>query len=121
MKRILIVDDDELILDVLKELLMLEGYEADIANDGETALKLLGSNVYDLVISDIYMKPMNGIELLRRIRADRPRLPVIMITGYASQRSAQASEELGAFAYLRKPFSNQEVLDLVRLAIESKA
>jgi len=119
MAMVLLVDDDQLLLDVLKMLLQAEGYDVITANDGPKALSLVKAVTPDLVISDIRMSPMSGIELLRNIRREHAALPVIMLTAYASSKTANEASQLGAFAYLSKPFSNEEVIDTVRKAVVS--
>lgn len=119
MALLLIVDDDELLLDVLKTLLQSEGYDVITALDGHKAIGLVRSVDVDLVLSDIRMRPMNGIELLRLIRKDNPDLPVIMLTAFASPQTEKESQALNAFAYLSKPFTNEEVVDTIQQALES--
>lgn len=119
MALVLLVDDDEMLLDVLKILLMSEKYEVLTALDGNKAIGIVKAVDLDLVISDIRMTPMNGIELLRQIHAAKPSLPVVMLTAYASAKTAKECKELGAVGYLSKPFTNDEVLGVVQHAIES--
>jgi DNA-binding NtrC family response regulator len=119
MALVLLVDDDEMLLAVLKALLMTSGYEVLTAEDGNKAIGLVKAVALDLVISDIRMTPMNGIELLRLIHQAKPALPVVMLTAYASAKTARECKELGAVGYLSKPFTNDEVLGIVEHAIES--
>jgi DNA-binding NtrC family response regulator len=119
MALVLLVDDDEMLLAVLKALLMSEGYEVLTALDGNKAIGIVKAVDLDLVISDIRMSPMNGMELLRLIHQEKPNLPVIMLTAYASAKTAKECKELGAVGYLSKPFTNDEVLGIVQHAIES--
>lgn len=119
MALVLLVDDDEMLIEVLKALLLSEGYEVLTANEGNKAIGLAKAVDLDLVISDIRMSPMNGIELLRLIHEAKPSLPVVMLTAYASAKTAKECKGLGAVAYLSKPFTNDEVLGVVQHAIQS--
>jgi len=119
MARILAVDDEQLVLGVLKAVLS-KTHEVATAQDGNTALSLIASSPPDLVISDIRMDPMNGIELLRRIRRDHPNLPVVMLTAYASAETVNETRQLGAFDYMTKPFTAQEVTAMVERVLAAK-
>jgi CheY-like chemotaxis protein len=115
--KILAVDDDPLILGVLKVLIESQGHTIMTAPDGPKALELIRGSKPDLVMSDIRMNPMNGIELLREIRKEWRDLPVIMITAFASAETKDESRKLGTVAYLAKPFTNEEVVGAVRNAL----
>ena len=119
MALILLVDDDEMLLSVLKALLTASGYEILTTSDGNKAIGIIKAVDIDLVISDIRMPAMNGMELLRLIHQEKPALPVVMLTAYASAKTARECKELGAVGYLSKPFTNDEVLGIVQHAIES--
>jgi DNA-binding NtrC family response regulator len=119
MPLVLLVDDDEMLLGVLKMMLTSEKYEVLTAGDGNKAIGIVNAVDLDLVISDIRMSPMNGIELLRLIHAAKPNLPVVMLTAYASAKTAKECKQLGAVGYLSKPFTNDEVLGVVQHAIET--
>ena len=119
MARVLLVDDEELLLTVLKTLLRTKGYEVLTAQDGYTALELVKSAKPEVVISDIRMNPMNGLELLRHIRRECPDLPVVMLTGYSTAETEEETKALGAFGYLRKPFVMDDVIRTVRAAVET--
>ncbi len=119
MARLLVVDDDEYILDILKILLENEGYSVTTAQDSLKGLEIAKTTDVDIVISDLRMRPMNGIELLKAIRAVKPKLPVIMLTAYGSPETANEASQLGAFAYLTKPFGPDEVLETLQRALKS--
>jgi DNA-binding NtrC family response regulator len=119
MALVLLVDDDEMLLDVLKMMLVSQKYDVLTAQDGNKGIGIVKAVDLDLVISDIRMSPMNGIELLRLIHAAKPNLPVVMLTAYASAKTAKECKELGAVGYLSKPFTNDEVLGVVERAIET--
>jgi two-component system response regulator PilR (NtrC family) len=118
--RILVVDDERSMREMLSILLEREGYEAVEAKNGQEALQLFEASVFDLVISDIQMPGINGIELLARIKKLAPEVPVLMITAFATAEQAVDAIKLGAFHYFTKPFNNDEIRALVRNALEKR-
>ena len=118
MSRVLLVDDEPSILSVLSTLLKAEGYEVTAALGGVKAKEILQSETFDLMISDIRMSPINGMELLRLLHEEKPALAVIMITAYGSVETAIEALKLGAFDYVTKPFKVDELLITVQRALE---
>ena len=118
--RILVVDDERSMREMLCILLEREGYEAVEAKNAEVALQLFETSLFDLVISDIQMPGLNGIELLARIKKLSPDVPVLMITAFATAEQAVDAIKLGAFHYFTKPFNNDEIRALVRNALEKR-
>jgi len=120
--RILIVDDEEGIRVMLSVGLEREGYEVDLASDGESALKLLLDEQapVDLVIMDLKMPGMDGLEALRQIKASRPDLLVVLITAFSTWATACEAMRLGAYDYIRKPFDTEELKRMVNRALEMK-
>ena len=116
--RILIIDDEDSIRDYLSMMLEREGYEVSASENGKKALKLNTKKAYDVVITDIQLPGMTGLEILTALRESDPELPVIIITGHASQESAIEALNMGAFYYLLKPVSNEELKQVVRTALE---
>ena len=114
----LIVDDEPNYQIVLSEILKDEGYEVFTANSGLAGLPIVYSTDLDLVLSDMKMPGMDGIAFLEKIKEYNKELPVILITAYAEVEKAVEAMRLGAFTYLAKPFSNQQLLAGVRKAIE---
>ena len=110
MHSILVVDDEPNYQIVLSELLKDEGYEVFTADSAEAALPLLRTTDLDLVLTDMKMPGMDGIEFLKKIKEFDPELPVILITAYAEVERAVEAMHLGAFTYLAKPFSNRQLL-----------
>ena len=108
--RILVIDDEEIIHDSLKRILGRQGHEVDAAFGAPEALELLSSQAYDLVITDLMMPEINGIQLMEKLRARGQEVPVLMITGYPTIRTALQALRLGAVDYLSKPFTRQELL-----------
>ena len=115
--RILVVDDEESMCQYLSILLQKEGYEVQTVNSGAAALKVVESDPVDVVMTDIQMPKMDGIQLLKGIKAHEPTLPVIIMTAYASEQSAIDAVNLGAFSYMQKHCKNDEIKMIVRNAM----
>lgn len=118
MHSILVVDDEPNYLIVLSELLRDEGYEVFTADSGISGLNIARKTDLDMVISDMKMPGMDGIELLAKLKEFNQHLPVILITAYAEVEKAVEAMHLGAFTYLAKPFSNEQLLASVNKAVE---
>ena len=108
--RILVVDDEPSIRDLLSKTLALAEYEVDLAPDGKTAIERLRIVPYDLLITDLRMPGVDGLSVIREGRRLRPDLPVIIITGYSTEASAIEAVNLGVSGYLSKPFRVPRVL-----------
>ncbi len=115
---ILIVDDDLHVLDVLEARLQSAGFRIFKANNGPDALKLLKDNPVDLMISDMKMPTMGGMEVLTRARAIQPGLPVIFLTAYGSIPDAVKAVKAGAVDYLAKPFDGRDLVQKLRKVLE---
>ena len=118
MARVLLIDDEPSILSVLSTLLKAEGYDVVAASGGEEAQKLISDEEFDLMISDIRMSPINGMELLKQAHNEKPAMSVIMLTAYGSVETAIDALKLGAFDYVTKPFKVDELLITVQRALE---
>lgn len=116
--RILIVDDELSMREFLSILVEREGYEAVVAADAEQALGLLETNFFDLVISDVNMPGLNGIQLLARIKVMAPETAVLMMTAFTAAEQAVEAMKLGAYDYISKPFKVEEIKVLIRNALE---
>lgn len=116
MTTILIVDDEKSMRDFLKILLAKEGYEVIVAGDGDQALAALDQNHVDLVISDIRMPGISGLELLSKIKEESEDIPVIMITAFASPNDAVQAMKDGAYDYISKPFNVDEIKSVIYAA-----
>ncbi len=112
-KNILAVDDIALALDVLKQALDVLGYETSTANDGKEALEMIEKEKPDLLITDIYMPGMNGIELLSKVRQFYKELPVILVTGFDADDAIAAAAKDNANAILLKPYHIKQLKELV--------
>ena len=119
MEQILITDDDRAFRVATRTLLSDAGFAVSLATDGTEAMAALQQGGIDLLLTDLRMGEMNGIELLRRVRIEWPGLPVIMVTGFASVDTAVEAMKLGAVDYLTKPSNNDELLLKVTRALET--
>jgi CheY-like chemotaxis protein len=115
--RILAVDDEEIILDSFRKILVLAGYSIDTVESGAEALGLIRKNDYDFVFTDLKMPGMDGVEVTKAVKHLRPDIDVIVITGYASIESAVETVKFGAMDYVEKPFTEDELLEFVRTAV----
>jgi len=118
--KVLIVDDETAILDTLRILLRREGFDVSTAASGQQGLAALPEVRPDIVLSDIRMPGVSGIEILNAARELDPNIPVILMTAQASLHSAIQAVNQGAFHYIQKPFSNDEMLVILRRAVESR-
>ena len=119
METILIVDDEKNYLVVLSAFLSGEGYETVTADTPEGALEILETTDLDLVLTDMKMPSMDGIELLRRIKSKNPDLPVVMMTAYGTVEKAVEAMQLGAFNFILKPFQNETLNQIIRNAVNT--
>ena len=115
--RILVVDDESSIRRALRPPLVELGFQVAEASRGEEALQALRAAAYDVVLLDINMPGIGGIETLRRIRASAPRLPVLMLTVRDGEEEKVEALELGADDYVTKPFSTRELIARIRTAV----
>src|SRR5205823_109562 len=112
-RRILVVDDEPQITRVLRTSLSSQGYDIRIANDGETALEILKDWAADLVITDLSMPNMDGLELCRRLRA-KSQVPIVVLSVKGEERTKVRALDAGADDYVTKPFGMNELLARVR-------
>ena len=115
--RVLVVDDEASIRDLLQKTLALAEYDVDTAADGSAALGLLRDAEYDLLVADLKMPGMDGLTLIRQARRLRADLPVIIVTGFSSETSAIEALNLGVASYLLKPFGVPDVLSAASKAL----
>ena len=117
---ILVIDDDETMRDSCKEILLKDNYDVKLAETGETGLELLRKNVFDIAIVDLKLPGINGIEVLKNIKEKSPEVVVIVITGYATVSSAVDAMKFGAYDFLPKPFTPDELRVIIKRALEKK-
>jgi DNA-binding response OmpR family regulator len=109
--RVLIVDDEDELVSALEQRLNLRGFQAEGVTTGAAALAYLEENPCDVVLLDVKMPGLGGLELTKRIKEQRPELEVILLTGWSSAEDAEKGKELGAYDYLMKPV---QIDDLVK-------
>src|SRR5262245_36814034 len=102
-EKLLVVDDDALIRRSLAEVLRLEGYQVLEASTGAEAIRIVGAHAPNLVVTDFNMPEVDGLQLLRELRARKPDLPVILVTGYGTVEQAVEAMKAGAWDYVSKP------------------
>lgn len=120
MSKILVVDDEQVMLDGCKAILTKTGYEVDTVLSTEEALRKTEVTKYDAIVTDLKLPGMTGMEFLEILKDREPEIDVIMITGYATVESAVEAMKLGAFDYLSKPFTPDELRGVVGRAIERR-
>lgn len=116
--RIAVLDDERRMVDILAMVLRREGYDVHPFTDPDTALEALHTEPFDLLITDLKMSGVDGLEMLRRAKASDPELPVILITAHATVQTAITAMREGAFDYVEKPFDNDELKALTRRALD---
>lgn len=119
--RILVVDDEEVVLASVRKALRKDDYEIDTVERADDGLALLEDHAYDVVLTDLMMPEVDGLELLRRIRNRGLEVQTIMITGYPTVKTALKAKKLGAFEYVTKPFTRQELRSVVVRALRHAA
>jgi DNA-binding NtrC family response regulator len=118
---VLVVDDESGILDTLRILLRNEGFEVTTAQGGKAGLEQIRSGAHDLILSDVRMPQVSGLDILNSAREQDPMTPVILMTAQASLQSAIGAVNQGAFYYIQKPFANDELVAILRRACEFRA
>ena len=121
-ERILVVDDEDTIRDVVVSILTHAGFDCHPVNSAAEALTALqhDKNGYSIVLSDVIMSGMDGLTLLAKLRQERPELPVVMVTAVSDISVALAAIRNGAYDYLLKPFEREQLLAIVRRALENR-
>ena len=118
--RLLIIDDDEDVRLLLRDLLEESDYEVQTAQCGEDALRMIRSSTYDLVVTDLRLTGMHGLEVIKEVKAIDAGIDVIVMTGYASVNSAVESMKAGAVDYITKPFNSDQIRMVVKKNVERR-
>ncbi|MFA5904817.1 MAG: response regulator [Desulfobacula sp.] len=118
-KKALVIDDEQVVLDSVKKILDAENYDVDLSLEGKKGIDLAIRNSYDIVLTDIRMPDIGGLIVLRDIKRSKPSLPVMIITGFGSVRSAVQAMKLGAADYIEKPFDPDQLVQAISRAIET--
>jgi CheY-like chemotaxis protein len=118
--RVLLVDDERDLLEVLAQELRQMGFEVTALDNGRAALEAVCCRRFDALITDLKMPGMDGLEMLRRLKQTDPHLPVIVITGYASDRARRACDAREAYGLLLKPFTLEDMRRMVEAAVTQR-
>jgi len=118
--KVLVIDDEDIVLKSCYRVLTPEGYEVRTTKRGMDGLKMLKNEPFDIVLVDIKMPDMDGIEVLRRIQEEWPTIPVIIVTGFGTINGATFAIKLGAYDYIVKPFVPDRILTAVKNALSLK-
>lgn len=116
--NVLVVDDEQIVLDSIRKHLRKEPYEVLTALSAEQALELLKQETIHIVLTDLMMPEMDGLEMMSLVKKEYPHAPIIMITGYATINTALQAMQLGAFDYIAKPFTRAELRGVVNRAAD---
>lgn len=117
--HILLVDDEEEFVEALAERLSLRGYVPHIACNGEQALRMVEDGAAKIMVLDLKMPGIDGLEVLRRVKKGHPRVQVIILSGHGSKKDEEAARKIGALEYLRKPTTIGDLLEALKRAEEA--
>jgi len=115
--KILVIDDELIVLKSCERILSEAGYEIETAQSSPQGLKLVDEGKFDVVLTDLKMPEISGMEVLKTVRESHPDVIVIMITGYSTIQTAVEAMKLGAADYISKPFTPEELLDAISKAL----
>ncbi len=119
-RKILVVDDEDTVCRSIKKALQREDYDIDVALSGEDGLKMQQQKDYDVIIVDLMMPGLNGMDLLKALKAISPAVQVVMITGYPTMKNTLQAMQIGAFDFLPKPFLPYDLRNLVTRALAAR-
>jgi len=117
-RKILVVDDEKDILVTLKDILQRQGYEVILVSNGFEALEILHKTTVDLIITDIIMPKMEGLEFIQKVRSEYPKLPIVVMSGFSNDHYLTAALYFGAVCKLTKPFEIKELLHAIKCALD---
>lgn len=115
--KVLVIDDEDIVRTSCIRVLSPEGYQVSVAQNGMEGIRMIEEENFDVVLTDLKMPDMDGIEILKKIKKEWPSIEVIIITGYQAIDAAKKSINLGAFEYIEKPFTPDVVLQAVMKAV----
>jgi DNA-binding response OmpR family regulator len=118
--RVLLVDDEKEFVTTLAERMQIRGLDPEVAFSGEQALKILEHSLPDVMVLDLKMPGIDGLEVLREVRRRHPQIQVIILTGHGSDRDEAAARRLGAFDHLQKPVDINDLVRVMELAFRQK-
>ncbi|MEA1969924.1 MAG: response regulator [Thermodesulfobacteriota bacterium] len=115
--KILLIDDETEFVSTLAERLELRGYDSKTAEDGESGITMISNEIFDIVVLDLMMPGLSGLETLKQIKAINSKLPVILLTGHGATKEGLEGMRLGAYDYLMKPLDINEFISKISLAL----
>jgi len=118
--RVLLVDDEEEFVETLADRLKMRDFEASTAHNGQEALQVVKNEEPDVIVLDLKMPGMDGIEVLKRVRKAYPNVEVIILTGHGSEKDEEAARNLGAFDYMKKPVDLDTLVPRIRNAFKKR-
>ncbi len=118
--KVLMVDDEEDFVTTLSERMKIRDLDSDVALDGEQALQRVEDDIPDVMVLDLKMPGIDGLEVLRRVKKAYPQIPVVILTGHGSEKDEAEARRLGAFEYLQKPVDIEKLVQVLRKAYKSK-
>ncbi len=118
--RVLVIDDEAIVRVSCERVLKPEGYDVVVTSRGDEAIELLEKENFDIVLTDLKMPDMDGLEVLKTIKQKWPDIQVIIITGYGTISTAVQAIKLGAYEYIEKPFTPEDILKVVREALRER-
>jgi DNA-binding NtrC family response regulator len=118
--KVLLVDDEEEFVRSLSERLQMRELDSDLAFNGEQALQVVQDEVPDVMVLDLRMPGIDGMEVLRRVKKNYPKVQVIILTGHGGDKDEKQARKLGAFAYLQKPVDLDHLVEVMRKAYKAK-
>lgn len=119
--RVLLVDDEKEFVSTLAERLEIRGLSVSVAFDGQEAMRILDNEAFDVIVLDVRMPGLSGLEVLKRIRTQKPEIPVILLTGHSATRDGIEGMRLGAFDYLMKPVDIDRLMEKMQEAAMGKS
>jgi DNA-binding NtrC family response regulator len=118
--KVLMVDDEEDFVKTLAERMKMRDLDSDVAFDGEQALQFVKDEIPDVMVLDLKMPGIDGMEVLRRVRKTYPQIQVVILTGHGSEKDEAEARRLGAFAYLQKPVDIEKLMSTLKNAYKKK-
>jgi two-component system response regulator PilR (NtrC family) len=118
--RVLVVDDEKSMREILEIFLRNEDYDVSVAADGKSAVESIRSDIFDLIISDMKMPKMGGLELLKNVKESSPDTVFVVMTAFGTTESAVEAMKLGAYDYIQKPFQMDDIRLVVKNALEKQ-
>lgn len=118
--KILIVDDDPIVLDSCKRVFEAEGFEVSLVPSADKALTAMENNAFDILLIDVKMPERDGMSLMRAVKKEWPTIPIVVMSGYPTQETIAEGLHVGAEEFIAKPFTPDELLNIVRQVLKKR-